>query len=221
MQHFEQELAHLKENLLTMASHVESTVRRAVQALSERDFDLAQQVRDDDEIIDRLEIDIDEISIKLLSKAPLATDLRLITTAMKISQNLERVGDEATKIAKRAQALANDLPLKISIPIPRLADLAMEMLRRALDAFVQMDSASARAIIPRDREVDELNREIHAELTRHMEQDPQLIARCLHYMVIAKSLERIADHGKNVAEEVVYLREAQDIRHTAAVRAPA
>lgn len=221
MQHFDQELAALKEKLLTMASHVESAVNRGVTALSNRDADLAQQVRDDDEIVDQLEVEIDELAIHLLAKAPLASDLRLITIAMKICQNLERVGDEATKIAKRVQALCAEAPLKLDIAVPRLADAAIELLRCALDAFVHNDSAAARQIIPRDREVDALNREIHQELTRHMEGDPQLIGRCLHYMVIAKSLERIADHGKNVAEEVVYLREALDIRHTAATRPPA
>jgi len=134
--------------------------------------------------------------------------------AMKISQNLERVGDEATKVAKRARDLTQEAPLKLAVDIPRLADLALRMLKEALDAFVHQDSAAARALIPQDKQIDALNKEIHRQLASHMVQNPDSIGRCLNLMVVAKSLERIADHAKNVAEEVVYLYEAQDIRHT-------
>lgn len=214
MTHFEQELGELKHVLLAMASHAETAVKQAVKALVTRDYDLAVRVRADDAVIDRYEVDLDEMSIQLLAKAPLASDLRLITVAMKISQNLERVGDEATKIAKRARDLSQEPPLKISLEIPRLADLALQMLKQALDAFVARDAAAARALIPEDKRVDALNREIHRQLADHMIADPAAIARCLGFMVVAKSLERIADHAKNVAEEVVYLCDAEDIRHS-------
>lgn len=218
MTHFEQELAELKNMLLTMASRAELAVKQAVKALVTRDYDLAVQVRADDAVIDRFEIELDELSIQLLAKAPLASDLRLITVVMKISQNLERVGDEATKIAKRARDLSQEPPLKLVLDIPRLADLALQLLKQALDSFVARDPAAARALIPEDKQVDALNREIHRQLADHMVSDPTAIPRCLGQMVVAKSLERIADHAKNVAEEVVYLCEAEDIRHSKAGR---
>jgi phosphate transport system protein len=212
--HFDQELGALKQKLLTMASHAEIAVNHAIQALVTRNHDLALQVKDNDNVIDRFEVDIDELAINILAQAPLASDLRLVTVAMKISQNLERVGDEATKIAKRARDLSNEPPLKLAVDLPRMAGQALDMLKAALDAFVNHDAAAARAIIPRDKEVDHLNKEISRALVQQMVDDPQTIARCLHVMVAAKSLERIADHAKNVAEEVVYLCEAQDIRHS-------
>ena len=213
MVHFEQELSAFKNALLTMASHAESAVRRAVESLVQRDSDLAQRVRADDAVIDRFEVEVDEMAISLLAKAPLATDLRLIAVTMKISQNLERVGDEACKIAGRARDLAQEAPLKLAVPIPQLADQALHMLKASLDSFVNQDPAAARALIPQDKRVDALNKEIHHQLADHMISSPETITRCLALMVAAKSLERIADHAKNVAEEVVYLCEAEDIRH--------
>jgi phosphate transport system protein len=214
MTHFEQELAGLKNSLLSMASHAESAVLQAVEAVVNRDHDLALRVRASDASIDRYEIEIDETAIRLLAMAPLASDLRLITVAMKVSQNLERVGDEATKIANRARDLSQEPPLKLVVDIPRLAQAAIEALKASLDAFVSQDAAAARALIPRDKEIDALNKEIHRQLVEQMIADPETIIRCLNLIVVAKSLERIADHAKNVAEEVVYFCEAQDIRHS-------
>jgi phosphate transport system protein len=215
MQHFESELAGLKEKLLVMASHAEAAVKESVEALVTRDYERALRVRASDEVIDRFEIEVDELAIQLLSKAPLASDLRLIAAAMKISQNLERVGDEATKIANRARDLSQEPPLKLVVDIPQIANLALQMLKSALDAFVNQDPVTARALIPQDKEVDALNKHIHRQLADQMIESPATITRCLNLMVAAKSLERIADHAKNVAEEVVFLCEAQDIRHTA------
>ena len=215
------DLGELKQKLLTMASRTEIAVNEAIRALVERDYDLALRVKESDTVIDQLEVEIDDMAIQLLAKAPLASDLRLVTVAMKISQNLERVGDEATKIAKRARDLAQEPPVKINLDLPNMAGMALAMVKAALDAFVNRDPAAARAIIPRDKEVDALNREIHQLLAQHMMANPDTIARCLHWIVASKSLERIADHAKNIAEEVVYLYEAQDIRHTAAKSQPA
>jgi len=212
--HFEKELSDLKEKLLTMASHAETAVRNAVAALVNRDYDLAQRVREEDGVIDRFEIEVDEMAINLLAKAPLASDLRLIAVAMKISQNLERVGDEASKISNRARELSQEPPIKLAVDIPRMANLTLPMLKGALDAFVNQDPAAARAIIPQDKEIDLLNKEIYRALANHMSQHPDTITQCLNLMVVAKSLERIADHATNVAEDVVYLYEARDIRHT-------
>lgn len=214
MVHFEQELADLKNMLLTMASHAESAVKQAIEALTNRDYDLALRVRGDDAVIDRFEVEVDEMAIRLLAKAPLASDLRQIAVTMKISQNLERIGDEAAKIANRARELSQEVPLKLVTEIPPMAALALQMVKGSLDSFVNQDPAAARELIPHDKQVDALNKEIHSHLADHMTQDPAAIARCLALMVVAKSLERIADHAKNIAEEVVYLCEAEDIRHS-------
>lgn len=204
----------LKQKLLTMASHAETAVNEALQALQQRDTELAMRVKENDRAIDQYEVEIDDLVIQLLTRAPLASNLRLVTIAMKISQDLERVGDEATKIAKRARDLAQEPPVKIVLDLPRMARLALDMLKNALDAFVNRDSAAARAIIPRDKEVDALNKQVHNALAQHMVENPDTIARCLHLMVVSKSLERIADHATNVAEDVVFLYDGQDIRHT-------
>jgi phosphate transport system protein len=212
--HFGNDLEELKQKLLTMASLAESTVEDAVEAVLQRDDARVLAVKDRDVLIDRLEIEIDDLAISLLSRAPLASDLRLVTVAMKISQNLERVGDEATKIAKRAHDLNAEPPLrKNGVDIPTMRTLALQMLKGALDAFVQRDSAAARGLIEQDQRVNELNKHNHRELLNHMVEDRENITRCLNLMVISKSLERIADHAVNIAEEIVYLCEALDIRH--------
>lgn len=209
----DKELTELKEKLLTMASHASIAVRNAIQALVDRDDDLARKVKEDDDIIDRYEMEVDELSLVLLSRAPLASDLRLITMAMKISRDLERVGDEATTIARRSIELSAEPQLKPYVDIPRMAGIALEMLKDALDAFVNHDPDKARAVIPRDKEVDAINRQLHRELASYMVEKPSTISRCLHLMAISKSLERIGDHAANIAEDVVFLYEAKDIRH--------
>src|SRR5271169_7097407 len=148
--HFEMGLDTLKQKLLTMASHAETAVNQAVQALVQRDTALALRVKEDDRVIDQFEVEIDELAIQLLTKAPLATNLRLVTVAMKVSQNLERIGDEATKIAKRARDLAQEPAVKVNLDLPHMATLALTMVKASLDAFVNRDSAAARAIIPQD-----------------------------------------------------------------------
>lgn len=215
--HFDKELEQLKEMLLKMASHAEDSVTNAIKALTERDDDLARQVKAGDSILDKFEKDIDEAAISLLAlKAPLASDLRLITVAMKISHDLERVGDEATTISRRALELNQEPQLKPYIDIPRMAEMGLNMLHEAIDAFVNREPAKARAIIPRDKEVDALNKQLHRELVSFVIESPATITRALNLMVISKSLERIADHATNVAEEVVYLYEGKDIRHNKA-----
>lgn len=197
-----------------MAGYAESAVAGAMEALVNRDEKLARRVEADDNLLDQLEMEVDEVSIHLLAKAPLASDLRLITVAMKISHDLERVGDEATKIARRAKDLATEPPLKPYVDLPRMSTMALDMLKQALDAFVQRNPVQARNVIPRDQEVDVLNKQLHRELVGYMLEQPATISRALNLMVISKSLERIADHATNIAEEVVYVYEACDIRHT-------
>src|SRR5438552_17428081 len=137
--HFDMDLDQLKQKLLTMASHAEIAVNEALRALIERDYDLALRVKASDDVIDQLEVEIDEMAIHLLAKAPLASDLRLVTVAMKISQNLERVGDEASKISNRARDLSLEPPLKLEADIPEMANLALQLLKAALDAFANHD----------------------------------------------------------------------------------
>ena len=212
--HFGNDLEALKQKLLTMASLAEADIEDALQAVLQRDDARVQTVKDRDVLIDRLELEIDDLAISLLSRAPLASDLRLVTVVMKISQNLERVGDEATKIAKRAHDLNAEPPFrKNGVDLPTMRSLALEMLKAALDAFVQHDSTAARALIEKDQRVNALNKQNHRELLNHMVEDRENITRCLNLMVISKSLERIADHAVNIAEEIVYLCEALDIRH--------
>ena len=213
--HFEDELAKFKEVLLTMGSYAESSVSQAIQAVTDRNDQLAEQVQNNDDIMDHYEIEIDDMAINLLAKAPLATDLRLITVAMKISQNLERIGDEATTIARRALELNTEPQLKTFIDIPRMASIALGMLKESLDAFVNKETEKARAVVPRDKEVDALNHQLYRELSSYMVENPSTIGRCLNLMTVSKSLERVGDHAANIAEEVVYLCEARDIRHEA------
>ncbi|MCW5556886.1 MAG: phosphate signaling complex protein PhoU [Verrucomicrobiae bacterium] len=208
------ELQSLRERLLAMASRAESAVARAMDALVWRDDDLARGVREEDDAIDQLEKEIDDLAIRLLSKAPLATQLRLIVATSKIARDLERVGDEATTIARRSIELSQEPQLKPYVDLPRMASLARGMLDDALAAFVARDPAAARAVIPRDREVDALNKQLYRELASFMIEQPATITRCLNLMTISKALERIADHAKNIAEDVVYLYEARDIRHS-------
>ena len=211
--YFDDDLAQFKEKLLTMGSYAESAVSQSVQSVVERDDTLACRVQENDDLMDELEIEIDDLAINLLAKAPLASDLRLITVAMKISQNLERIGDEATTIARRALELNQEPQLKPFIDIPRMAAIALGLLKEALDAFVRKEPEKARAIVPRDKEVDALNRQLYRDLSGHMVDNPATISRCLNLMTVSKSLERVADHAANIAEEVVYLCEARDIRH--------
>jgi phosphate transport system protein len=162
---------------------------------------------------DTIQIEVDDTAVHLLAKAPLATELRLITVAMKISQNLERVGDEAVTMSRRAVDLNAEPQLKPYIDLPRMTKMSLEMLRDAISAFVNRQPELARSVIPRDQDVDDLNRQLHRELSSYMVERPTTITRCLHLMVISKAIERIADHATNIAEEVVYLYEAKDIRH--------
>lgn len=218
MTNFDEELTNLKDHLLTMASHAESAVSRSVRAMSERDLTLARAVEEDDEILDQYEIKIDDIAIHLLAMAPVASNLRLITVAMKVSHNLERVGDEANKIARRVADLAAGSRIELDTAVPQMARLAVDMLHESLTAFVEQDPARARRIIPRDAEVDALNRQLHRALSSFMIEDPGKITRCLALMAVSRSLERVADHATNIAEDVVYVYEGRDIRHSHAKR---
>jgi phosphate transport system protein len=209
----DKELDELKQKLLTMASYTETSVREAVAALVTRNDDLVAKVRANDDVIDAFEVQIDDAAVHLLAKAPLASSLRFVLMAMKISQNLERIGDEAAKIAKRARDLNREAPLKTNVDFAKAAEVAAAMLKAALDAFVNRDSTAARAVIERDVEVNTFNKQARAELEQLMMASPENVRRALNLLIAVKCLERIGDHATNVAEEVVYLCDAQDIRH--------
>ena len=212
---FYQELSLLKQKLLTLASHAEEAVSNSLKSLLERSDLQARTVIETDSLLDGMEVELDEMCISMLAlHSPIASDLRLITTAMKITHDLERVGDEATTIARRVIELNTEPQLKPYIDISRMGLLALAMLKDALDAFVHGDSVKARAIVPRDKQVDQLHKQLHKELVNSMIENSASITRGLNIMVISKSLERVADHAANIAEEVVYLYESLDIRHS-------
>ncbi|OHE82435.1 MAG: phosphate transport system regulatory protein PhoU [Verrucomicrobia bacterium GWF2_62_7] len=212
--HFDQELAQLKEKLLFMSSLTEQSVAQSLKAMIQRDDALAKKVDADDDVLDRLQVEVDERCIRLLAlRQPLARDLRLITMAMKISTDLERIGDQAANIARRAAELNKEPELKPLVDIPRMAEICQGMIRDVLDAFVYEKPDLARQIIKRDEDVDRLNKQLQRELTSFMIEDPATITRALLLMRIARNLERIGDHATNIAEEIVYLYEALDIRH--------
>jgi len=214
--HFDQQIEDLKQQLLLMSGRTESIIRKALESLTRRDPVLADEVIADDKLIDRMEIDIEEACIQLLAlQQPLARDLRLITSALKISNDLERVGDHAVNIAGCAQQLVGKPPVKPLADLPALAEKSIAMLRDALDAFVRFDAEAARRLVRRDDEVDDLNRQMFAELMRRMIADPQQVERSMTLVLVGRNLERIADLATNVAEEVVFIAEARIIKHHA------
>jgi phosphate transport system protein len=214
--HFEKELQELKENLLKMAALVEEAIRDAVQSLAKRDSGLAERTFKIEDRINKLEIAIEEMCLKLLAlRQPMAADLRFITSAMKIVTDLERMGDEAVNIAERAISLNQEPQLKPYIDIPKMAEIAQSMVKDVLDAFVNHDSKLARSVCERDDLVDGLNDQVVRELLTYMMSDPKTIPRAVHLMIVSRSLERIADHATNVAEGVIFMLDARVIKHHA------
>lgn len=211
---FEQHLVKIREQLLMMSSLTQRNFSLAMKSLVDRDDKLAEAVEAEDSQLDDLEISIDEMVVTYMAThAPVATDCRLMIVASKISSNLERVGDESTTISRRAKELNQEPLLKPLIDIPRMANIAQDMLRDSITAFVDGNHEMAQQVIRRDKSVDEINRQLSRELTSFMLENPQTITRALNLMLVARSIERIADHAKNIAEEVYYLCQAKDIRH--------
>ena len=214
--HFESELQALKNQLLTMGALVEERVHRAVQSLINRREEEAERIIASDAEVNDLQIDIDERCLRLLAtQTPLAVDLRLITSAMKINADLERVGDQAVNIAENVLKLLPQPPLKPLIDIPRMAAIAEKMIRDSLDAFVRRDPELARDVLRRDDEVDELKDQVFRELLTYMMADPGTIHRALALILISRNLERIGDHATNIAEDVIFMVLGKDIRHGA------
>jgi phosphate transport system protein len=216
MRHFAEELEDLKHALLEMGALVESSIHTAVQALVEQDDRLAHRVIEDEGLINRMELDLDARVTRLLAlNQPVAGDLRLLVMCLKINTDLERMGDLAVSIAQRAISL-NKLRAPLGHPLkemPRMAAMVEDMIHRTLDAFVQRDAELARAILPADEDVDRLRDAVYDELIQIMRTEPGLVDAAVHLMFIARSLERIADHATNIAEDVIYLVRGVDIRH--------
>jgi len=209
-----EQIAHIRETLLMMASLADRNLALAMRALVERDEKLADAVEAEDSQLDELEVSVDELVINhMATHAPVATDCRFMLVASKISSNLERIADQATAIARRSRELNKEPLLKPLIDIPRMAQIAAGMLRDSVTALVDRKPELAQDIIKRDKEVDGINKQLARELTSFMLEDPATITRALNLTNIAQRLERIADHCKNIAEEVYYLYQAVDIRH--------
>lgn len=214
--HLQDELDQLKARLLLMAGEAEERVQSAVRALVERDRALAERVLQNDDLINDLDIEIDERCFKLLAlRQPVATDLRVIVAGVKINSDLERVGDFAVNIAEAALRYLEHPPVKPLIDIPRMADVAQGMLRDALDAYVALDTARARAVLSRDDVLDGLKSQVFRELLSFILENPAKTEPALDLILVSRHLERVGDHATNIAEEVIFIVSGRDVRHHA------
>jgi len=211
---FDEELKTLKEKLLEMAARAEEQIGLAVRGLKDRKEEMACEVLENEKIMNRLDIEIDEMAMRLLAlRQPMATDLRFITSAMKIGSDLERIGDLAVNIAERTLELLKFPELKPLIDIPRMAALAQEMVRDVLNAFVNGDADLAQNVCKRDDQVDQLNNQVFRELLTYMIEDPTTIHRAVDLILVGRHLERIADHATNIGEDVIYMVKGRTIKH--------
>jgi phosphate transport system protein len=211
---YESELRGLREQLLLMGAKVEEMLSNCMKALIERDSNLAHRMIEYDNEIDSLELAIDEHCLRILAKRqPVASDLRFITTALKIVTDLERIGDIGVNICERTIELGAERPLKPYVDLPKMADMVQSMIRDALDAFVAQNAERAQAVIERDRAVDAYYAQIFRELLTYMMEDTSTVYSAIRIQAIAKYLERIGDHAKNLAEMVVFMARGKDIRH--------
>lgn len=220
--HFHDELSQVKVRLLTMSGEAEAALGLAVEALLERDRAKARRVIAGDGVIDAMEVEIEEMSINLLAlQQPMARDLRMLTSALKIASDLERVGDHAVNIAQSAERL---LEFRMITPEPELvvmARLSREMLSDAIEAFIRGDAAAGREVCRRDDKVDALHRSMFRILLTHMMEDPHSIGAGMELFLVSRNLERVADLATNIGEDVVFLVEGKSIKHQAEVQAPA
>ena len=216
IRHFQEELQQLKARLLEMGGLAEEQVRLAVKGLVDRDRDLIDHVLTNDEPVNALHIEIDSRCFTLLAlHQPMAIDLRAIVSAVKINTDLERVGDLAINIAEAARRYAQHPPVKKLIDIPRMASIAQTMLRDSLDAFVRQNTDLAQQVLNKDDELDDLKTQIFRELLTYMLQDQSTIEPALDLILISRHLERIGDHATNIAEDVIFIVSARDVRHHA------
>jgi len=214
--HFQDELEQLKTRLLEMGGLAEDRVRSAVEGLVERDHELVDRVLAGDGPINQLHIEVDSRCFKMLAlHQPMAVDLRSIVSAVKINTDLERVGDLAINIAEAVRRYLRHPPVKELIDIPRMAEIAQRMLRDALDAYVRRDTSLAQAVLNEDDALDALKTQVFRELLTYMLQDPSTIEPSLDLILISRHLERIGDHATNIAEDVIFMVSARDVRHHA------
>src|SRR5213595_232087 len=218
---FDESLATLRNNVLMMAGLTERSLERAMKGLIDRNDDLCANAIVDDEEIDQLEKQIDKDGVDILLRfQPVASDLRRVVSAMKLSSNLERMADQATTIARRARKLNQHPPLAEVDLMGPLYDHAMSMFKDSVDAFAREDVDLARAIVPRDQKLDDLNRSASHKLVDRMAQDPDQLRGYLNLIFIGRCLERVGDHATNIAEDAVYAAAAEDIRHQSVAAAP-
>ena len=216
---FDKELGGLKKKLLRMAAIAEIMIDQAIKELVTRDEQAAQQVPGFEDELNRLQIEIDEAALTLLAtQQPVAADLRFIFATSKINSELERIGDLAVNITQNVHVLAQQPPLKPLLDIPRMAELARKMVKESLDAFVKEDVTLAQTVILTDDQVDDLRDQIMRELITYMISDPKSIERALALILIARHLERIADHATNISEDVIYMCQGRDVRHPRTTR---
>lgn len=214
MRHFVSDLEHLQNLLLEMAGLVEAAIRRSVTAYVDRQPADAREVLSRETRINQMEIEIDDLAVQLLAtQQPMAKDLRLLTVAIKVNTDLERMGDMAASIASRAISGANLPSIKHLVDIDRMAQVAEEMVRESLDAFVKRDADQARAVLRSDDEVDRMSSVAHHDLIDFMQRDPSLIPQAVDALLVVRRLERIADHATNIAEDALYLISGVDVRH--------
>jgi phosphate transport system protein len=210
----DQQLDLLRDKILLLGGATEAAVNKAMQSLVERDSELAERVLRDDKIIDQMELEIDRLSIEILAlQQPAAHDLRFVISVAKITPILERIADHAGSIADAALILNNEPQVKGYVDFPKMANIATEMLRTALDAFTNEDAQVSREVIKRDREIDDSYRKVFNELIEMMIDNPSLTTAAAHLLFVAKHLERIGDYVKDICELNVYLREAAFIKH--------
>ena len=211
---FHQSLGDLKEKILIMAGMAEQSIDRAVQAYRTRDLALAAQVEQSETGINRYEREIDQLALDLLAmEQPMAVDLRFSLAVIKINADVERVGDSAGNIVERVREMQTLPPADLPVDIPRIAGLAVAMVRKALQAFVDADAEAAREVLTLDDAVDKLNRNAHLALLRVMREQPELTSQALNALVVSRSLERVADHDTNIAEDVIFWVHGADVRH--------
>jgi phosphate transport system protein len=216
VRHFTIELEELNQKLLQMGGMVESAIHRAVRALIEQDRDLAEEVIRDEPKVNRMEMEIDGLVTRLLAlRQPVARDLRLLTAALKINNDLERIGDLANHIAERSLSLMHHPLVKPMTDIPKMASLVQSMLLKCLDSYVNGDADLAHTVLLSDAEVDALRDAVYNELLEIMQRDPSLVTTAIDLIFVARNLERIGDHATNIAEDVVFLVKGIDVRHHA------
>lgn len=219
---YEAELEDLREQVLLMGARTEELLAQAMLSFARRNADLARLTLRSDRVVDQLELDIDERCLRILARRqPVASDLRLITTTMKLVTDLERIGDLGVNVCERVIELAPEPPLPATTSVTRIADAALEMLHDALDAFVAGDALKAEEVVERDSAVDAYYAQLFPELLQLMMKDPKSVFRATRLQSIAKYLERVADHATNIAEMVVFMVKGQDVRHAFALSRPA